>query len=91
MGKILFIDDFRPRITETMRCLFCGDGARFAAHVTGTRNHYFPCPGCDETASVRNGACEHAERAQNEGRIGGSCAIRTRDQLVKSQLLYRLS
>ncbi len=51
MGTILFIDDFRPRTTETMRCLFCGM-VHVLRHVTGTRNSYFPCPGCDETASV---------------------------------------
>ncbi len=51
MAKVLYLDDFRPRVTETMRCLFCGM-VHVLRHVTGTRTHYFPCPGCDETASV---------------------------------------
>jgi hypothetical protein len=57
VGKVLFIDDFRPRITETMRCLFCGM-VHVLRHVTGTRNSYFPCPGCDETASIPEWRCE---------------------------------
>lgn len=51
MGKLLYLDDFRPVITETMRCLFCGM-VHVLRHVKGTRTRYFPCPGCDETASV---------------------------------------
>jgi hypothetical protein len=51
MGKLLYLDDFRPVTTEHMRCLFCGV-VHVLKHVTGTRNTYFPCPGCDETASV---------------------------------------
>ena len=34
-----------------MRCLFCGL-VHVLRHVTGTRTRYYPCPGCDETASV---------------------------------------
>ncbi|MEJ0100635.1 MAG: hypothetical protein WDO12_13305 [Pseudomonadota bacterium] len=51
MSNLLFLDDFRPVVTESMRCLFCGT-VHVSRHVTGTKAHYFPCPGCDETASV---------------------------------------
>jgi hypothetical protein len=51
MGQLVYLDDFRPVTTEHMRCLFCGV-VHVLKHVTGTRNTYFPCPGCDETASV---------------------------------------
>jgi len=52
VAKILYLDDFRPRVTETMRCLFCGMVHVLCHIVTGTRPRYYPCPGCDETASV---------------------------------------
>jgi hypothetical protein len=51
VGQVLKLDDFRPVVTESMRCLFCGV-EHTLRHVTGTRTRYFPCPGCDETASV---------------------------------------
>lgn len=51
MGQVLQLDDFRPVVTESMRCLFCGE-VHILKHITGTRARYFPCPGCDETASV---------------------------------------
>lgn len=51
MGQVLVLDEFRPKVTETMRCLFCGE-EHILRHVTGTRTRYFPCPGCDEIASV---------------------------------------
>lgn len=51
MAKVLYLDDFRPSVTESMRCLFCGL-VHVLRHVTGTQARYFPCPGCDETASV---------------------------------------
>ena len=51
MAQILYLDDFRPEVTETMRCLFCGM-VHVQRHIAGTRRQYFPCPGCDETASV---------------------------------------
>lgn len=50
-GNILNLDDFRPRVTEQMRCLFCGL-THMLRHLTDRRQHYFECPGCDETASV---------------------------------------
>lgn len=49
--KILYLDDFRPRISEQMRCLFCGL-THVLKHLVDRKRHYFECPGCDETASV---------------------------------------
>jgi transposase-like protein len=49
--KILVLDDFRPRITERMHCLFCGV-THVLRHLVHRRESYFECPGCDETASV---------------------------------------
>jgi hypothetical protein len=51
MGKVLYLDDYRPTATESMRCLFCGT-VHILRHVVGKRTDYFPCPGCDETTSV---------------------------------------
>jgi hypothetical protein len=51
VGTIFYLDDVRPVVTEAMLCLFCGQ-VHVLRHVTGTRTNYFPCPGCDETASV---------------------------------------
>jgi hypothetical protein len=51
VAKLLYLDDFRPCITESMRCLFCGL-VHVLRHVTGSRARYHPCPGCDEIASV---------------------------------------
>jgi hypothetical protein len=50
-AKVLHLDDFRPRITEQMRCLFCGV-THVLRHLAQRRTPYFECPGCDETASV---------------------------------------
>jgi hypothetical protein len=50
-AKILNLDDFRPRVTEQMRCLFCGL-THVLRHLVNRRPGYFECPGCDETASV---------------------------------------
>ncbi len=36
-------------------------------------------------------ARQRAKQLTQNGEIGGSCWVRTSDQLVKSQLLYRLS
>jgi integrase len=41
--------------------------------------------------TVPKPAARHRRKSQVTELIGGPCAIRTRDQLVKSQLLYRLS
>lgn len=49
--KIVQLDDYRPRVTEQMRCLFCGQQHRLR-HVVDKSRRYFECPGCDETASV---------------------------------------
>ena len=49
--KIVTLDDFRPRITEQMLCLFCGL-THVLRHLVHRRQPYFECPGCDETASV---------------------------------------
>ena len=49
--KVVFLDDFRPRVTEQMRCLFCGL-THVLRHLVNRRQSYFECPGCDETASV---------------------------------------
>ncbi len=51
MAKVLYLDDFRPTVTETMRCLFCGL-THVLRHLVQGRSRYFECPGCDETASV---------------------------------------
>ena len=50
-SNVLILDDYRPRVTETMRCLFCGL-SHVLRHFVDTRQRYFCCPGCDETASV---------------------------------------
>lgn len=49
--NVVHLDDYRPRITETMRCLFCGL-AHVLRHRVDRPEQYFTCPGCDETASV---------------------------------------
>jgi hypothetical protein len=51
MGQVLNLDDYRPVITEAMRCLFCGT-THTLRHVVGTRTQYFSCPKCDEASSV---------------------------------------
>lgn len=51
MGQVLYLDDFRPTVTDRMHCLFCGT-VHILRHVTGTKTRYYPCPGCDETTSV---------------------------------------
>jgi hypothetical protein len=48
---VVWLDDFRPRVTEYMLCLFCGH-THLLKHVQERRPTYYPCPGCDETASV---------------------------------------
>lgn len=50
-AKIFYLDDYRPRVTETMHCLFCRT-SHVQRHVVDRSRQYFPCPGCDETASV---------------------------------------
>jgi hypothetical protein len=50
-AKIVHLDDYRPRVTERMHCLFCGL-VHVLRHDARTRQRYFECPGCDETASV---------------------------------------
>jgi len=50
-AKIVKLDDYRPRVTEQMRCLFCGL-THVLRHDVKTGQRYFECPGCDETASV---------------------------------------
>jgi hypothetical protein len=50
-SNVLVLDDYRPRVTETMRCLFCG-ASHDLRHLVDSRQRYFCCPGCDETASV---------------------------------------
>jgi hypothetical protein len=51
VSKIVNLDDYRPRVTETMHCLFCRT-VHAQHHVVDRRRTYFPCPGCDETASI---------------------------------------
>jgi hypothetical protein len=51
MGQLLYLDDFRPTVADSMRCLFCGT-VHILRHVKNSRSSYFPCPGCDETSSV---------------------------------------
>jgi hypothetical protein len=51
MAKVLYLDDFRPKVTDSMRCLFCGT-VHILRHVVTRQTQYFPCPGCDETTSV---------------------------------------
>lgn len=49
--KVVMLDEFRPRITEQMQCLFCGL-THVLRHLVVPRQRYFECPGCDEIASV---------------------------------------
>jgi hypothetical protein len=51
MAQVLHLDDFRPTVTDTMHCLFCGTIHQLK-HVAGTKTRYYPCPGCDEITSV---------------------------------------
>jgi transposase len=48
---VVQLDDYRPRVTESMRCLCCGL-THVLRHLQDRRQQYFACPGCDETASV---------------------------------------
>jgi hypothetical protein len=48
---VVNLDDYRPRVTETMHCLFCGV-THVLRHLVLNHQKYFKCPGCDETASV---------------------------------------
>jgi transposase-like protein len=50
-ARVLYLDDYRPRVTEKMHCLFCRT-RHVQKHLIDKRQRYFPCPGCDETASV---------------------------------------
>ena len=50
-ATVVYLDDFRPRVTESMRCLFCGV-THVLHHLVVKPQQYFKCPGCDETASV---------------------------------------
>lgn len=50
-AKIVNLDDYRPRVTETMHCLFCRT-VHVQRHIVDRRKRYFACPGCDETASI---------------------------------------
>lgn len=50
-GKLINLDDHRPKVYETMRCLFC-NLVHTALHPQSGPRTYFPCPGCDEVASV---------------------------------------
>jgi ferredoxin-like protein FixX len=51
MGQVLNLDDFRPIVTDTMHCLFCGT-VHVLKHAAGKRTRYYPCPGCDEVTCV---------------------------------------
>jgi hypothetical protein len=51
VSNIVNLDDYRPRVTETMHCLFCRT-VHAQHHIVDSRRTYFPCPGCDETASI---------------------------------------
>jgi hypothetical protein len=48
---VVFLDDYRPRTLELLRCLFC-----WRQHTARIRcdqmMSYHPCPGCDEIVSV---------------------------------------
>jgi len=56
--NVLVLDDFRPRVTEQMQCLFCGL-AHVSRHPASRRARYFECPGCDEVASVPEWSLRH--------------------------------
>ena len=57
-GKILVLDDYRPRVTEQMHCLFCGL-THVSQHLANRGPRYFECPGCDEVASVPEWSLRH--------------------------------
>jgi hypothetical protein len=48
-ANVLQLDAFRPRLTETLCCLFCGHVERRNV-IAGQR--YYDCRKCDETASI---------------------------------------
>ena len=50
-AEILVLDDYRPRVTESMLCLFCRT-THVLRHIVDTRQRYFACPACDEIASI---------------------------------------
>jgi hypothetical protein len=50
-AEVLFLDDFRPRVTESMHCLFCRT-THVLRHIVDPKQRYFSCPGCDEVASI---------------------------------------
>ena len=50
-SNVVNLDDFRPQITESMHCLFCGM-THVLRHIVHNSRRYFSCPGCDEIASV---------------------------------------
>ena len=57
-AQVLDLDDYRPRVTEMMHCLFCRT-IHVLRHVVSRQPRYFPCPGCDETASVPEWSLQH--------------------------------
>ncbi|MET0292148.1 MAG: hypothetical protein ABW136_07245 [Steroidobacteraceae bacterium] len=58
IAKIFVLDDFRPKVTEQMRCLFCGV-THVLRHLVNRHPSYFECPGCDEKASVPEWSLPH--------------------------------
>lgn len=50
-AQVLVLDDFRPRVTEPMHCLFCRTD-HVLRHIVDPKRRYFECPACDEVASV---------------------------------------
>jgi transcription elongation factor Elf1 len=50
-SNVINLDDRRPKVHEHMECLFCGT-RHVMVHAVSHHLRYFPCPGCDEVASV---------------------------------------
>lgn len=50
-AQLINLDDHRPRITEDMLCLFCRT-EHTLRHIVDDRVNYWPCPNCDERASL---------------------------------------
>lgn len=50
-AAIIPLDSKRPNVYESMVCLWCWS-ERYEVHRDLGPRAYYPCPNCDETASV---------------------------------------
>lgn len=50
--KIVSLDSRRPKKYVTLKCTFCAHVHAAVVTITSRRQQFYPCPNCDETASV---------------------------------------